>query len=109
MMAWCRLQDYKTLYATMKRIADAEARDLDTWNIGITAGDSSLLAAHLPPLVSLAMVSVHRSQYACYTWLHMLCVCQSITENGCQRRCDNHDGLVADIASQHTVNRNNAA
>ena len=44
------LQDYKTVYATMKRIADAEARDLDTWNIGITAGDSSLLAVHLPSL-----------------------------------------------------------
>ena len=32
------MQDYKTLYATMKRIADAEPRDLDTWNIAITAG-----------------------------------------------------------------------
>ena len=32
------LQDYKTLYATMKRIADAEPRDLDTWSIGISAG-----------------------------------------------------------------------
>ncbi len=42
------LQDYKTLYATMKRIADAEPRDLDTWNIGITAGDRRLLATQLP-------------------------------------------------------------
>lgn len=42
----CGLQDYKTLYATMKRIADAEPRDLDTWNIGITAGDRRLLATH---------------------------------------------------------------
>lgn len=32
------LQDYKTLYATMKRIADAEPRELDTWNITVSAG-----------------------------------------------------------------------
>ncbi len=32
----------------MKRIADAEPRDLDTWNIGITAGDRRLLATQLP-------------------------------------------------------------
>ena len=38
------LQDYKTLYATMKRIADAEPRDLDTWSIGISAGDHRELA-----------------------------------------------------------------
>lgn len=79
MTAWYRLQDYKTLYATMKRIADAEARDLDTWNIGITAGDTSLLAAHLPPLVGLSMECVHRSQCAHSIWLHMSYFCQSMS------------------------------
>ena len=34
----CCSQDYKTLYATMKRIADAEPRELDTWKITMSAG-----------------------------------------------------------------------
>lgn len=33
------------MYATMKRIADSEPRALDTWAIGISAGDSTVLAA----------------------------------------------------------------
>ncbi|DBA81590.1 hypothetical protein WJX77_006239 [Trebouxia sp. C0004] len=53
------IADYKTLYATMKRIADAEPRDLDTWNIGITAGAKSLFK-QLPH--SLALVGDLQSQ-----------------------------------------------
>lgn len=47
------IADYKTLYATMKRIADAEPRDLDTWSIGISAGNKGLFK-QLPH--SLALV-----------------------------------------------------
>lgn len=57
------IQDYKTLYATMKRIADAEPRDLDTWNIGITAGDCRLLAPQLLP-VSISSVIACRTTVA---------------------------------------------
>ena len=67
------LQDYKTLYATMKRIADAEPRNLDTWNIGITAGDRRLLATQ-PPLQSCtAGNNVHVSLASLdIAWLYRL-------------------------------------
>ena len=48
------MQDYKTLYATMKRIADAEPRALDTWSIGISAGDFRVLASGLVLLMASA-------------------------------------------------------
>lgn len=51
------LQDYKTLYATMKRIADAEPRELDTWNITVSAGQmgcSSALYGLVCPSLCLA-------------------------------------------------------
>ena len=50
------LQDYKTLYATMKRIADAEPRELDTWNISVSAGQMGCGELHglVHPLVCLA-------------------------------------------------------
>ena len=36
------LQDYTTIYSTMKRIADAEPRDLDAWTISLTLGEPAL-------------------------------------------------------------------
>ena len=46
------LQDYKTLYATMKRIADSEPRALDTWAIGISAGDSGTFSSPPSPVLA---------------------------------------------------------
>lgn len=39
--SWC-LQDYTTIYSTMKRIADAEPRDLDAWTLSMTLGERAL-------------------------------------------------------------------
>ena len=74
------MQDYKTLYATMKRIADAEPRDLDTWNIGITAGDCRLLATQLPLTVlyswtKCACITDFPYLYGCITCKRLSCLC----------------------------------
>ena len=61
----CCLQDYKTLYATMKRIADAEARELDTWNITISAGQLRILSqAFTRRVASLAQHTTLLHQYS---------------------------------------------
>lgn len=43
-----RLQKHITIYETLKRIGDAEQRNLDTWAISLTSGEPSiqLLGSH---------------------------------------------------------------
>ena len=40
--AWCLLQKHNTVYETLKRVADSEPRELDAWQISLSAGISRL-------------------------------------------------------------------